>query len=635
MEKQKQKKLSFLVWAGISVGILGIVYVTFSSSFNRVYGLLLEKDLVQTEFTSKYVTKLIETELENVMADLQVSQGVFLKRKNEDLVQMTERLSLLRTELKFENLGICDLEGEGVDWEGKPVYLEDLELLGVVSQGRSYISNVVDGLDTICLAVPIVREQETVGVLWGYYQVERIAETIELDANSHRYFQIVDDSGNYISDSQNVNSFARDENIWEEIAKYQLSGGMTVGKIRQDVEEGRSGAFHFTYHGAGRYVNYEPMGVNNWYVFSVLTEDYVTGYVKEVEEIFSGLLWGILICIAVFLIFIGKEVYRTTALIREKNATLTSRNSLLFMVLKHTNDIPFEVDLAHRSVTLYHMNGQEQAVTGRLEEYFPDELLKKQVIDKENYETYKRIFNNMINRRRMEPEILRICIDGVWIWNKIHYNVIGQDQLVGFLENYDEQVCQHEKMQEINRKSQLDPLTSLYNRAYFKHEVEKALGKRSFFRDPGYSALFLLDLDYFKQANDTLGHMVGDEILKESAMAMRHSVRSTDLCGRLGGDEFVLFIENVRDMEAIQRCAGKLNAALRRTYGTGERRIDISASIGIAVLTEETGFNELYRLADVALYRVKNSGRDGFYVISKDTEKEKGECHETESKDQE
>ncbi len=635
MEKQKQKKLRFLLWAGISVGILGIVYVTFSSSFNRVYGLLLEKDLVQTEFTSKYVTKLIETELENVMADLQVSQGVFLKRKNEDLVQMTERISLLRTELKFENLGICDLEGKGVDWEGKPVYLEDLELLGVVSQGRSYISNVVDGLDTICLAVPIMREQETVGVLWGHYQVERIAETIELDANSHRYFQIVDDSGNYISDSRNVNSFARDENIWEEIAKYQLSGGMTVGKIRQDVEEGRPGAFHFTYHGAGRYVNYEPLGINNWYVFSVLTEDYVTGYVREVEKIFSGLLWGILICIAVFLIFIGKEVYRTTALIKEKNATLTSRNSLLFMVLKHTNDIPFEVDLAHRSVTLYHMNGQEQAVTGRLEEYFPDELLKKQVIDKENYETYKRIFNNMINRRRMEPEILRICIDGVWIWNKIHYNVIGQDQLVGFLENYDEQVCQHEKMQEINRKSQLDPLTSLYNRAYFKHEVEKALGKRSFFQDPGYSALFLLDLDYFKQANDTLGHMVGDEILKESAMAMRHSVRSTDLCGRLGGDEFVLFIENVRDMEAIQRCAGKLNAALRRTYGTGERRIDISASIGIAVLTEETGFNELYRLADVALYRVKNSGRDGFYVISKDTEKEKGECHETEPKDQE
>lgn len=635
MEKQKQKKLSFLLWAGISVGILGIVYVTFSSSFNRVYGLLLEKDLVQTEFTSKYVTKLIETELENVMADLQVSQGVFLKRKNEDLVQMTERISLLRTELKFENLGICDLEGKGVDWEGKPVYLEDLELLGVVSQGRSYISNVVDGLDTICLAVPIMREQETVGVLWGHYQVERIAETIELDANSHRYFQIVDDLGNYISDSRNVNSFARDENIWEEIAKYQLSGGMTVGKIRQDVEEGRPGAFHFTYHGAGRYVNYEPLGINNWYVFSVLTEDYVTGYVREVEKIFSGLLWGILICIAVFLIFIGKEVYRTTALIKEKNATLTSRNSLLFMVLKHTNDIPFEVDLAHRSVTLYHMNGQEQAVTGRLEEYFPDELLKKQVIDKENYETYKRIFNNMINRRRMEPEILRICIDGVWIWNKIHYNVIGQDQLVGFLENYDEQVCQHEKMQEINRKSQLDPLTSLYNRAYFKHEVEKALGKRSFFQDPGYSALFLLDLDYFKQANDTLGHMVGDEILKESAMAMRHSVRSTDLCGRLGGDEFVLFIENVRDMEAIQRCAGKLNAALRRTYGTGERRIDISASIGIAVLTEETGFNELYRLADVALYRVKNSGRDGFYVISKDTEKEKGECHETEPKDQE
>ena len=109
MEKQKQKKLSFLLWAGISVGILGIVYVTFSSSFNRVYGLLRAKALAQTAFTSKDVTKLIETELENVMADLQVSQGVFLKRKNEDLVHRTELISLLRTVLKCENLVICDL----------------------------------------------------------------------------------------------------------------------------------------------------------------------------------------------------------------------------------------------------------------------------------------------------------------------------------------------------------------------------------------------------------------------------------------------------------------------------------------------------------------------------------------------
>ena len=554
------KKLSFLLGTGIIIGILGIVYIAFSSSFDRVYGLLLEKDMIQTEFTSKFVTRLIETEIENVMASLQVSQGVFLKRENEDLDQMKARLNALRIELKFEEMGICDLEGVGIDCRGGacPAGRPGASRGGIPGAELYFKCGGRPGYD-----LPGGTDREESG---GHYQVERIAETIELDTNSHRYFQIVDDSGEYISDSHNVNSFARDENVWDEIAKYQLSGGMTEEEIRKDVEEGRSGAFHFTHHGSGRYVNYEPLGINNWYAFSVLREDYVTGYVKEIEKIFTSLLRGILICLVVFFVFIVGEIYRTTALIREKNATLTSRNSLLFMVLKHTNDIPFEVDFARRSVTLYHMN--------------------------------------------------------------------SQDQLVGFLENYDEQVCQNEKMKEISRKSQLDPLTSLYNRAYFKYEVEKILGKGRFFQDSGYSALFLPDLDHFKLANDTLGHMVGDEILKESAMAMRHSVRSTDLCGRLCGDEFVLFIENVRDMEAVQRCASKLNTALRRTYGTGERRGDISASTGVAVLTEETGFDELYHLADVALYRVKNSGRDGFYVISKDTEREMEEGHKTKVKDQ-
>lgn len=159
MEKQRMKKLSFLLGTGIIIGILGIVYIAFSSSFDRVYGLLLEKDMIQTEFTSKFVTRLIETEIENVMASLQVSQGVFLKRENEDLDQMKARLNALRIELKFEELGICDLEGVGIDCRGEPVRLDDRELLGEVSQGRSYISNVVDDRDTICLAVPIVRNQ--------------------------------------------------------------------------------------------------------------------------------------------------------------------------------------------------------------------------------------------------------------------------------------------------------------------------------------------------------------------------------------------------------------------------------------------------------------------------------------------
>ena len=139
----------------------------------------------------------------------------------------------------------------------------------------------------------------------------------------------------------------------------------------------------------------------------------------------------------------------------------------------------------------------------------------------------------------------------------------------------------------------------------------------------GESALFILDLDYFKQANDTLGHLIGDQILKESALAMKSIVRSSDLAGRLGGDEFVLFIRNVRNLQAIHICAEKINCALQRTYGEEGKEVAISASIGIAVVTTETTFEELYQMADIALYKVKEKGRNGYHIITKEKESDK------------
>ena len=76
---------------------------------------------------------------------------------------------------------------------------------------------------------------------------------------------------------------------------------------------------------------------------------------------------------------------------------------------------------------------------------------------------------------------------------------------------------------------------------------------------------------------------------------MKSIIRSTDLAGRLGGDEFVLFIKDAKDISAIQACAEKVNKALHRTYGEGEKTVTVSVSIGIAVVTKEKTFSELYK----------------------------------------
>ena len=192
-------------------------------------------------------------------------------------------------------------------------------------------------------------------------------------------------------------------------------------------------------------------------------------------------------------------------------------------------------------------------------------------------------------------------------------------RVLGFLEDYNEQVCQDKKIEEIRIKTRTDSLTGIYNREFFSQEVDRILRDPSCRRSGELSALFLLDLDSFKKANDTLGHMAGDQILCESSRIMKSMIRSTDLAGRLGGDEFVLFLQNVRDISALHVCAEKISRSLRQTYGEGEKQIRISASIGIVVHTTETTFSELYQMADKALYQVKETGKNGYRIISKES----------------
>lgn len=96
-----------------------------------------------------------------------------------------------------------------------------------------------------------------------------------------------------------------------------------------------------------------------------------------------------------------------------------------------------------------------------------------------------------------------------------------------------EQMVQEQRMEEIRVKSQTDSLTGLYNREYFVRECVRCIKDGKHLADGKVSALFLLDLDHFKLANDTLGHMTGDQILKECGRKLRIVIRETDLAGRL------------------------------------------------------------------------------------------------------
>jgi diguanylate cyclase (GGDEF)-like protein/PAS domain S-box-containing protein len=162
-----------------------------------------------------------------------------------------------------------------------------------------------------------------------------------------------------------------------------------------------------------------------------------------------------------------------------------------------------------------------------------------------------------------------------------------------------------------------DGLTGLPNRINFSNHLHQSLALSN--RNNAPLALLLLDLDRFKQVNDTFGHHTGDLLLKEVALRIVSSIRATDFVARLGGDEFVIIQIDVAQPEAAETLARKLVLELGRPYQLDSAEIVSGASIGLCIYPKD-GRNsvELLKRADLALYRAKNSGRHNYQCYSSD-----------------
>ncbi|MGK2921579.1 MAG: putative bifunctional diguanylate cyclase/phosphodiesterase [Methyloceanibacter sp.] len=156
-----------------------------------------------------------------------------------------------------------------------------------------------------------------------------------------------------------------------------------------------------------------------------------------------------------------------------------------------------------------------------------------------------------------------------------------------------------------------DSLTGLPNRVQFRQHLDRAVARAK--RHGNIVAVFCLDLDRFKQVNDTLGHATGDALLEEVAARLKENIREVDLVGRLGGDEFAVVAEEIETPEDAMRLARRLCNALGAGYQVNGHEVTTSASIGIALGPLDTEPNDaLLKNADLALYRAKEDGRNTF-----------------------
>ena len=212
-----------------------------------------------------------------------------------------------------------------------------------------------------------------------------------------------------------------------------------------------------------------------------------------------------------------------------------------------------------------------------------------------------------------------ICHNGLEIWT--NFNIVVQQNSDGDPEYFIVQIADVTDLKRSQeRMEQLafyDTLTSLANRRLFHERLDQAIERCA--RSAKTSALLYLDLDNFKRVNDTLGHQIGDNLLREVGSRLEQSVRSSDTVARTGGDEFTILLNDISGPADAGSVAQKILNHLRESIDVLGHPLVVTTSIGITILPSDgVDPNDLMRNADLAMYQAKERGRNNFQFYSKE-----------------
>ena len=239
----------------------------------------------------------------------------------------------------------------------------------------------------------------------------------------------------------------------------------------------------------------------------------------------------------------------------------------------------------------------------------PDDLAQLQR-DQQAY--FNRETPNYSNEHRVR------CADGSWKWVLTRGMVIEWDahgkpvRMIGTHTDISERKATEAT---VWHQAHFDALTGLPNRQTLQNRLQAAIGYRRSL--PSRIALIFIDLDHFKEVNDTLGHDKGDQLLQEAALRLQSCLGKQDTVARMGGDEFTVLLNQVPPRAELEALLNHLLQVLASAYQLGTEKVYVAASLGVAIYPQDaTEATSLLKHADQALYEAKNTGRNRYSFFS-------------------
>jgi diguanylate cyclase (GGDEF)-like protein/PAS domain S-box-containing protein len=367
----------------------------------------------------------------------------------------------------------------------------------------------------------------------------------------------------------------------------QLTGGSTAILFPSEQESSQASHGQYSTLAEGKYVTEERQyRRSDGSLFWCL----VSGYALDPLRVHEGSIW------------VFADV--TERKLAEEKLRLSAT------VLEHIADGVMVIDANGRIVAT---NPAFTQITGytEMEALGQDSSLTRSARHDESF--YHRLWEDMREHGFWRGEIWNMRKNGELYLESLTVSAVRDNDalITHYVAVFSDITKVKESQDKLDHMAHHDPLTALPNRLLFHDRLQHALQRAAC--DSEQLAILFIDLDRFKNVNDTLGHHVGDELLKQVANALTGQLREGDTLARLGGDEFIVLLENVDGQFGAGHVAEKLVTMFEQPFMVSDYELFVTGSVGISMYPNDaTDLNMLIRNADVAMYQAKARGRNGY-----------------------
>ncbi len=567
-------------------------------------------DLVVAAENSVEIINLTFLETKNLLSlgsDTIVANGSY---QNQE--ELTRVLQDVKHRGGFLSASLDFPDGTSYTNFGEQNTITDAGFLAQMDKSGDIVSNTFFDSEfnenVITISVPLEGIPETV-YLTGRLSTQALTKSLNRTMlTPDEYYFLLDETMNYVTGISHKLALFPEKSFLASMESVTLLPYYSKEVIMDDFLNQTEGFFRYHFENKFRYAYYMPVGINDWMFYFVIQEEAIYDVSAQHNKnalVFAG---NIALIIIVFGCIIMYELIKIHGRSRKIHLSLEALAFETKKVIVEWNPSKCTVKPISNFGSLF---GDEFENNN----FFSCKCCLK-YIHPEDIEKITAVFKKAESGENSSNESLRVRhSDGNYIHCAISSAILNKKgsarvKIIGFLENVDETTKLTSKLRKIAER---DPLTNLYNKGHTEFLIREDLQKEDFTR----AALFIVDLDNFKQINDTFGHIKGDEVLKNATSMFRHIFRHSDVIGRIGGDEFFVYISDYENTDIVELKAKILNEKLRKTYVVDNVSVEISCSIGIA-LSPEAGrdYKTLYNCADKALYAVKEAGKNGYKVYS-------------------